>query len=114
LWHAYPTSAEAVLPGRSGEPWRAGRAEGLAIRGWRAHYTWDSLHGEIEVFDALGYHLGAADAVTGDMIKEAVAGRKTDDGTRIAGRVKVGRNDACPCGSGKKWKKCCGGLGRVH
>ncbi|NDD27115.1 MAG: hypothetical protein EB084_02465 [Proteobacteria bacterium] len=21
---------------------------------------------------------------------------------------KVGRNDACPCGSGKKHKKCCG------
>ena len=20
---------------------------------------------------------------------------------------KVGRNDACPCGSGKKYKKCC-------
>ncbi|MAE32355.1 MAG: hypothetical protein CMO43_12340 [Verrucomicrobiales bacterium] len=22
--------------------------------------------------------------------------------------VKVGRNDPCPCGSGKKHKKCCG------
>lgn len=22
--------------------------------------------------------------------------------------VKVGRNDPCPCGSGKKYKKCCG------
>ena len=21
---------------------------------------------------------------------------------------KVGRNDPCPCGSGKKYKKCCG------
>lgn len=21
---------------------------------------------------------------------------------------KIGRNDACPCGSGKKYKKCCG------
>ncbi len=36
------------------------------------------------------------------------AGRKTDDGTHVARAVKVGRNDACPCGSGKKWKKCCG------
>ena len=26
----------------------------------------------------------------------------------IRGRQKVGRNDACPCGSGKKYKKCCG------
>ncbi len=23
---------------------------------------------------------------------------------------KVGRNDPCPCGSGKKVKKCCGGM----
>jgi uncharacterized protein YecA (UPF0149 family) len=23
-------------------------------------------------------------------------------------RMKVGRNDPCPCGSGKKYKKCCG------
>jgi hypothetical protein len=27
-----------------------------------------------------------------------------------AGQVKVGRNDACPCGSGKKYKKCCSSL----
>jgi tetratricopeptide (TPR) repeat protein len=27
---------------------------------------------------------------------------------------KVGRNDPCPCGSGKKFKKCCGGLGRTR
>ena len=25
-----------------------------------------------------------------------------------AGQKKVGRNDPCPCGSGKKYKKCCG------
>lgn len=27
----------------------------------------------------------------------------------IGRREKVGRNDPCPCGSGKKFKKCCGG-----
>ena len=26
---------------------------------------------------------------------------------RPAGAVKIGRNDPCPCGSGKKFKKCC-------
>ena len=25
-------------------------------------------------------------------------------------RVKVGRNDSCPCGSGKKYKRCCGAV----
>ncbi|MCR4435672.1 MAG: SEC-C metal-binding domain-containing protein [Clostridiales bacterium] len=28
--------------------------------------------------------------------------------SRIAVSTKVGRNDPCPCGSGKKYKKCCG------
>ena len=28
--------------------------------------------------------------------------------TFVRGEVKVGRNDPCPCGSGKKYKKCCG------
>ena len=27
---------------------------------------------------------------------------------------KVGRNDPCPCGSGKKFKKCCGAAENVH
>jgi hypothetical protein len=27
----------------------------------------------------------------------------------VVATVKVGRNDPCPCGSGKKYKKCCGG-----
>ena len=26
----------------------------------------------------------------------------------IVSASKVGRNDPCPCGSGKKYKKCCG------
>lgn len=27
---------------------------------------------------------------------------------------KIGRNDPCPCGSGKKFKKCCGDTSRLH
>jgi preprotein translocase subunit SecA len=42
--------------------------------------------------------------------------RKFVDNRNDAGTVqpivkkdkKVGRNDPCPCGSGKKYKKCCG------
>jgi hypothetical protein len=29
-------------------------------------------------------------------------------------RVKAGRNDPCPCGSGKKYKKCCGAAEQNH
>ncbi|WP_413466092.1 SEC-C metal-binding domain-containing protein [Niallia circulans] len=27
---------------------------------------------------------------------------------KIVFETKVGRNDPCPCGSGEKYKKCCG------
>ena len=30
------------------------------------------------------------------------------ESTMVRNENKVGRNDACPCGSGKKYKKCCG------
>ena len=29
-------------------------------------------------------------------------------------RAKVGRNEPCPCGSGKKFKKCCGFASELH
>ena len=40
----------------------------------------------------------------------AAAGDLDDDGPVEPYRapVKVGRNEPCPCGSGKKYKKCCG------
>ncbi|WP_379922419.1 colicin E3/pyocin S6 family cytotoxin [Erythrobacter sp. R86502] len=41
-------------------------------------YTWDSLHGEVEVFTKRGFHLGAADAVTGVIFKSAIKGRRID------------------------------------
>jgi len=34
--------------------------------------------------------------------------RKKKNNKRVKAKVKVGRNDPCPCGSGKKYKKCCG------
>jgi len=40
------------------------------------YYTWDSLHGELEIFNKNGRHLGVADPITGMLIKPAVRGRK--------------------------------------
>jgi len=31
-----------------------------------------------------------------------------EDEPEAAVSAKLGRNDPCPCGSGKKYKKCCG------
>lgn len=40
-------------------------------------YTWDSLHGEIEVFNKRGYHLGVL-FPDGQFKKNAVKGRRID------------------------------------
>ena len=48
-------------------------------RGRDRYYSWDELHGEIEVFNKRGYHLGALDAVTGVQIKEAKRRRRLSD-----------------------------------
>lgn len=40
-------------------------------------YTWDSLHGEIEVYNQRGRHLGVLNP-QGEFIKDAVKGRKID------------------------------------
>ncbi|MGE5268289.1 MAG: colicin E3/pyocin S6 family cytotoxin [Thiohalocapsa sp.] len=46
--------------------------------GGRRLYTWDSLHGEVEVFNTRGKHLGALDPVTGAWVKRAIPGRTID------------------------------------
>ena len=48
-----------------------------------------------------------------NMIENMQAAQKAGGDGKAAPKVnkpseKVGRNDACPCGSGKKYKKCCG------
>jgi len=40
--------------------------------------------------------------------RRAAAGGGREAARRPVGARKVGRNDPCPCGSGKKYKKCCG------
>ncbi len=40
-------------------------------------------------------------------INSAIPQSSTPPGTVTRRRRKVGRNDPCPCGSGKKYKKCC-------
>lgn len=44
----------------------------------KRYYTWDSLHGEVEVFDSRGYHLGSIDPLNGIYLKGPVKGRRID------------------------------------
>lgn len=43
-------------------------------------------------------------------LRQAVAERRTAQ----AMSTKVGRNEPCPCGSGRKFKKCCGSPAELH
>jgi preprotein translocase subunit SecA len=43
-----------------------------------------------------------------DQARMAGAGERQPVQQVVRGAAKVGRNDPCPCGSGKKYKKCCG------
>jgi preprotein translocase subunit SecA len=43
-----------------------------------------------------------------DQARMAGAGEREPVQQVVRGAAKVGRNDPCPCGSGKKYKKCCG------
>ena len=58
------------------------------------------------------YHVGivrqAARPAPSPMAKVAAASAGGSRQPARASRRKVGRNDPCPCGSGKKYKHCCG------
>lgn len=67
------------------------------------------------VFFAISFHQGWA------MTKGALdwlrqVERDFPEGGIAAGEInrKIGRNEPCPCGSGKKYKRCCGGIGAVE
>jgi preprotein translocase subunit SecA len=70
--------------------------------GARARSVWNvssTSHQEVGQFEMAERQRAAAQAPQGEEVK--VKQIKLDT-------PKVGRNDPCPCGSGKKYKKCCG------
>lgn len=52
----------------------------------------------------LSEHLWDVDGTPGDFSEKPIDNKESDKKAAIE---KVGRNDPCPCGSGKKFKKCC-------
>ena len=53
------------------------------------------------------YELPMWDAIFDEETKKALYLEQKKSGTVVVGK-KVGRNEPCPCGSGKKYKHCCG------
>jgi preprotein translocase subunit SecA len=59
--------------------------------------------------DAGGYGVSENLAATGGGGEESQGlATATTVKTIVNEQPKIGRNDPCPCGSGKKYKKCCG------
>lgn len=53
------------------------------------------------------YTLDAWDDILTEERRKELYKESRNSGTVVKGK-KIGRNDPCPCGSGKKYKKCCG------
>jgi uncharacterized protein len=64
--------------------------------------------GETECSQALTEDLNeGADQLIAECVESLHAARLALPQPAPAGTVRVSRNDPCPCGSGKKFKKCC-------
>ncbi|MFC1668410.1 preprotein translocase subunit SecA [Chlamydiota bacterium] len=70
----------------------------------------DLRHDSIDVFAGTGAQIPQESVGNSDELSQArQAKRQRPEHTPIQREApKVGRNDPCPCGSGKKHKKCCG------
>lgn len=75
--------------------------------------TFDTLTDEIRKDDKfleqmarLEINMEVIDKIAGGYLVQETLDKITAD---IGSNKKIGRNEPCPCGSGKKYKKCCGG-----
>jgi uncharacterized protein len=97
-----------------GDLWSRGFTLGVDLR----HSLWDAIPDDDPAADALGrIELLGEDLLPHERTEflEGLPNGLAEIGAyweamrRLPVRVqKVGRNEPCPCGSGKKWKKCCG------
>jgi hypothetical protein len=110
-WMLDPEDGYAVCLARDFEPRRIPIQETpakLAIE-WNADYTIEGgaftvveRHGSARTI--MGYPTGEIQRLA----RESPASpRENFDADQARERLKYGRNDPCPCGSGKKYKKCC-------
>ena len=69
---------------------------------------WEKLYYNMVAVEAHWLHSlpGWEDILSAEKRKELTKAFKNSK--TVVKEDKVGRNDACPCGSGKKYKKCCG------
>jgi hypothetical protein len=83
----------ASLQAEMSDPANFGMAKSIFMSGKAAGYDMTSEKGTAEFMAAYNRSLQQDVASAPEPV--------------VSGREKIGRNDPCPCGSGKKFKKCC-------
>jgi preprotein translocase subunit SecA len=78
----------------------------MAFENFLRNVPQQTLHQSTSAFGASGGGSPAEKAKASDVVSEAAAAVEKAKPVRTG--PKVGRNDPCPCGSGKKYKQCCG------
>jgi preprotein translocase subunit SecA len=78
----------------------------LAFENFLRNAPQQTLHQSTSAFGGTSTGTGGGQAKASDVVSEAAAAAEKAKPVRTG--PKVGRNDPCPCGSGKKYKQCCG------
>lgn len=72
-------------------------------------FKWENLYKKMVEYKAEHlYKLSEWENIFTKEERERLYKAQKTSGTVVRGTPKTGRNDPCPCGSGKKYKKCCG------
>jgi preprotein translocase subunit SecA len=82
----------------------------MAFENFLRNVPRQTLHQSASAFggDTTTASSGGANARPSDVVSEAAAAAAAEKARPVRTGPKVGRNDPCPCGSGKKFKHCCG------
>jgi preprotein translocase subunit SecA len=78
----------------------------MAFENFLKNIPQQTLHQTTSAFGGTAVAAGSDGSKPSDVVSEAVAA--TEKARPVRTGPKVGRNDPCPCGSGKKYKNCCG------
>ncbi len=94
----------ARLEAELSDPANFGMAKSLFMTGKAAGYDMTSEDGLAEFMAAYNQSLQQRPRTS----HSSPPDKAPPPGTIVSNKPRVGRNEPCPCGSGKKFKKCCG------
>lgn len=99
-----------IKPGKSGRFYISRTSDedflaGVIVQADSVGYVWCETEEEAREFDSLA---AANEYASEVLLLQTYRGSEPQKPVTVG--PKIGCNDPCPCGSGKKWKKCCMGV----